>query len=306
MKRIPKDGARRSMERLAAVGEHGRHGQKIQDQAVAAVLGRVSVETLNDVVGMTRFLYDAFRPGASLDVEVIRHVRADDEDARRWDALLEWIGAGIPPLPVETALKVGVAKDELVADPTPFVRPHWTADVGLHAERASSSVLTGRLLCLLVRAWRPTTALEVGTAYGLGSLYIAESLRRLGPGQLHTLEISNPQIEVARRRLSGEDNVHLHTGPASTLLDDTVSKVGPVQFVFHDGEHSKEAYERDFATIVEHLAPGSLVLLDDIRWDGPAVDDNGPQTYEGWRSVVAHRRVRAAAELSRRQGLILV
>ena len=40
--------------------------------------------------------------------------------------------------------------------------------------------------------------------------------------------------------------------------------IGPIDFMFHDAAHTGDDYIRDFSLIVDTLAPGAVLLVDDI------------------------------------------
>ena len=79
-----------------------------------------------------------------------------------------------------------------------------------------------------------------------------------------------------------------------------------MDFVFHDASHSRDAYVRDFELLAAGLPPGAVVLFDDIRWEDERRAGASAQTYAGWTAVVAHARVRRAAELDRNMGILLL
>ncbi len=89
-------------------------------------------------------------------------------------------------------------------------------------------------------------------------------------------------------------------------LAPAAARMAPVDFIFHDGGHSGDAYVRDFQAVVEALAPGGVVIFDDIRWNQPLDPRVDPRCYEGWREVAAHPRVERAVEIGNELGMVMV
>ena len=89
-------------------------------------------------------------------------------------------------------------------------------------------------------------------------------------------------------------------------LPQMVKSLKGLDFLFHDAGHSKESYIRDFQAVLPILKPGSVALIDDIRWEGERFYKGDPQCYEGWKEIVSHPRVKRAAEISDTMGLVLL
>lgn len=113
-----------------------------------------------------------------------------------------------------------------------------------------------------------------------------------GRGESSIIDRSDPGRIVLVRGYSHDvvEEVRLHTPNAGLF--------------FHDGAHSEHAYTTDFACYEPLLAPGAVLLYDDIRWEDARIAQTPSRTYEGWRKVVSHPRVRAAYELDGDLGLL--
>jgi predicted O-methyltransferase YrrM len=79
-----------------------------------------------------------------------------------------------------------------------------------------------------------------------------------------------------------------------------------VDFMFHDCGHSREDCVNDFNQTIRILAPGAVVLFDDIRWEEQRFSAQKAHTYEGWREVVANPSVARAVEIDDVLGLLLM
>ena len=293
------------LERLRRGARRGAPAdQGAVGMAVAEVMRRHAPDQLSDPARFAAFLASCFEPLA-FGVRELRQAETGDTPGLCFRTLIDHLQAGVFPLPATDAARIGAIADGLLADRRPFDRDTWAGDVGIHAGAASSFARKGRLLAEVVRIMRVDAALELGTAYGLSALFIDTALPE--SGRLVTVERSQPQYDVAGEVFgqSGSGRIEQAGGATSWVLPDLAKTIASAGFLFHDAEHSGKAYVEDFAAAEPLLAPGSVVLYDDIRWTDPRLGgDSG--TYSGWKQLVAHPRVRAAAELDREFGLLLL
>lgn len=306
------DSARRQL--LAALDRLGTRARTRLDRrrrdaadtelAIAAILGRGEGAGLDDPAGFVGFLRDCFdrqRFG-------VTEVRATDAEPSlpglRFETMLAQLSTSVPPIAEQDAVRIGRIADDLLSRTDPFERPDWATDVGVHARIASSFGRKGRLLAAVARAMRAERAVEIGTAYGMSSLFLAAAMGERG--RLVTAERSEPQVGIATEMLAREhpDTVTVLGGIATELEASVRERLGEADLLFHDGEHSRRAYVDDFTAYEPMLAPGAVVLLDDIRWR--LNRRVAAETYAGWREVAAHPRVQRAVEVDRVFGLLLL
>ena len=139
--------------------------------------------------------------------------------------------------------------------------------------RASSGPRWGRVMTGLVRGLRPRRVLELGTNLGLSAAHVAAALARTeaegGPaGRLVTLEGAPALANLARDHLGGLGHaarVRVVVGPFDETLAGVCAAHGPFDLVFVDGHHEREAALRYVAAVRPHLAPGAVVVLDDVE-----------------------------------------
>ena len=269
------------------------------DLAVAAVLQERGTRDLHDPAGFVELLRTCWEP-LTLEVE------DSGGDQLLVDALVDHLRTGIAPLPSDISLRAAEAADRLLADRTPYDRSALMTDVGTHARWSSSFGHSARFLTAVVRCLRTRSVVEVGTAYGLGALFLSDALARgQEPGKLVTIEAGEPQKSLSARLLAECGNVTTVAGRTPDVLPEVFATTGPVDFLFHDGDHSKDAYVADFEASLAHLAPGAVVVFDDIRWEDPfALRD--VRTAEGWDIVSSHPRVVRKAEVGGRYGLLVL
>lgn len=125
----------------------------------------------------------------------------------------------------------------------------------------------GALLRVLATAIGARHVLEIGTAIGYSSLWLA---RALPPdGRLFTFEIDPDRARIAAghfTRAGVADRAHVMVGDASRL----VSKVsGPFDLIFQDG--AKDQYAPLHDRLVGLLRAGGVLVTDNVLWDGEVV-----------------------------------
>jgi len=119
----------------------------------------------------------------------------------------------------------------------------------------------GQLLNLLVRELRPRLVVEVGTSYGYSTVWLAEAARAVG-SQLVSMEIAPDKVNYARDKLAEaglQEQVSFMVGDAR---DSIRSLDEPVDFVLMD--LWKELYTPCFELLLPRLAPGALIVADNM------------------------------------------
>jgi len=126
----------------------------------------------------------------------------------------------------------------------------------------------GTLLHILARLVNAKRALELGTAIGYSTTWIA---RGLAPsGELLTLERNPDTAKLADenlRRTGVADRVRILVGDAREILKDLE---GPFDLIFNDID--KEAYPAVLARCAELLRVGGVLATDNVLWSGSVAD----------------------------------
>jgi predicted O-methyltransferase YrrM len=232
-----------------------------------------------------------------------------DLASKRFATLKDELLRGLPPIELSVASEIAQVADRSRSLSDSLEVRNWAGDIGTHFDRASSFARKGRILYNAIRFMRCERCLELGTAYGMSALFILAALKKYSPsGSLATVEgwekLAAISSAILKQRYA--DMVSCHTGAARTVLPELTKSLGRIDFLFHDSGHSRSDYINDFESVVNNLAPGAVVLFDDIRWDSPRFTDGDPDTYGGWKAVVATSRVRQAVEIDDSLGLLLI
>lgn len=164
-----------------------------------------------------------------------------------------------------------------------------------------------RLLTALVGV---DLAVEVGTFTGSSAAAIAGGLRP--GGRLVCCDVSDTWTQIARRHWSAAglaDRIDLRIGPATGTLAALWEELDgrPVDLAFVDAD--KGSYVDYYESIVVHLRPGGVLLVDNTLWSGrvadPAVTDDDTEAIRRFNAHVhADPRVDAVV-LSVGDGLTL-
>jgi predicted O-methyltransferase YrrM len=112
----------------------------------------------------------------------------------------------------------------------------------------------------MIRARQPQHVVETGVDKGLGTCVIAAALLRNGSGRVTSLDI-NPEAGYLARDKPWAEVVDL-------VIGDSIASIGaltqPVDLFLHDSDHSSKHERREFTAIEAHLAPGALLLTDNV------------------------------------------
>ncbi len=157
---------------------------------------------------------------------------------------------------------------------------------------------TQSLLKFFLSFCRPGRILEVGTAVGFSSLFMAE----YGPAdaQITTIENYEKRIREAREnfRLAGmQERIRLLEGDAADILK---GLEGPYDFIFMDA--AKGQYIHFLEDVYRLLAPGGLLVSDNVLQDGDVIESRFAVTR---RNRTIHKRMRDYLyELTHHPGLV--
>jgi predicted O-methyltransferase YrrM len=126
---------------------------------------------------------------------------------------------------------------------------------------------TGALLHTLARASGARRILEIGTAIGYSTLWLATALP--ADGSLLTMEYDAGRAGRARDHFAAAgygERINVITGDAMRFLH----KVGgPFDVIFQDSD--KKLYEPMLDRLIELLRPGGLLIADNILWNGEVI-----------------------------------
>lgn len=165
--------------------------------------------------------------------------------------------------------------------------------------KASKAPFWGRFLYYMVQEIRPIKCIEMGSCLGISGSYIAAGLKSNQAGSLVSLEGSP---ELAKIAFESIDNIapgvsEVKSGPFDQTLEKCLKENTPVDFLFNDGFHDKNAVLDYFNASLPYLSKNAIVVVDDISWS------NGMS--EAWHQLTRHDSVSASLNLRSLGVLIL-
>ena len=147
----------------------------------------------------------------------------------------------------------------------------------------------GRLLSLISELARPSNILELGVFTGYSTICLAKGLA--DGGTIHAVEINDELEDIIRegyRRAGIEERVQLHFGDARQII---------LQFdccfdlVYIDA--NKREYPDYYRLVFDKVAPGGLILADNVLWDGKVLQEPMPEDAQT-RGIAAFNDLVAA------------
>jgi caffeoyl-CoA O-methyltransferase len=126
------------------------------------------------------------------------------------------------------------------------------------------SPASGRLLRVLVTAMAPKRTVEIGTAIGFSTLWMASALP--AGGRIDTIDPDRSRTDRARRywlRAGVTDRVRVINEPALRVLP----RLAPgIEFAFIDA--IKTEYLAYLDALLPKMAPGGMITVDNVLWSG--------------------------------------
>ncbi|BFU95745.1 MAG: O-methyltransferase [Nitrospira sp.] len=168
------------------------------------------------------------------------------------------------------------------------------------------SPLEGAFLKMMTRLVGAKRVLEIGMFTGYSALCFAEALP--SDGTVVTCEIDEGPADLAHRYFSRSPDgrkISVRMGPA---LDTMRDLTGPFDLIFIDAD--KPNYVRYYRRALDLIAPGGVILVDNVLWNGdvlkqPAPDEKTATIQELNRIVAADPGV-SAVLLPVRDGVFVI
>jgi predicted O-methyltransferase YrrM len=186
------------------------------------------------------------------------------------------------------------------ADPRPLssTRYHTEAEalIGCATPR-----IGGLLLFAIVRATKPITVVEIGTAHGYGSLYIGSALKENASGRLFTFEGMAVRIEISKKviaRFGLESIVEVVGGDFELTIPDTLARIRPVDLVFSDGSKEPTGTWSEFVAMLDAMPLGGYMVFDDIAFSA--------EITSVWSKIIRHKRIELLLTARGRWGVLRV
>ena len=141
-------------------------------------------------------------------------------------------------------------------------------------------------LYIMARSFNCRRGLELGACAGISAMYLAAipTMERFV-----TVEGSAELASVARDSLRSFKRAEVIVGRFDEALDRFERTGETFDFAFIDGHHEQRATIHYFERLLPMLAPGALVLFDDIRWS--------EDMFAAWRRLRTRESLSHAIDL---------
>jgi predicted O-methyltransferase YrrM len=156
------------------------------------------------------------------------------------------------------------------------------------AKRAVKPAKYGQLLFRLVNYFQPRTVLELGTSLGITTAYLrAANLAT----EVRTVEGCPETAAIAQKNWEqlGYKHIGLHIGNFDEVLPEILKESKPLDLVYFDGNHRKQATLDYFNKCMEKKHEKSVFVVDDIYWS--------EEMKEAWDEIKADERVSVTIDL---------
>jgi predicted O-methyltransferase YrrM len=157
------------------------------------------------------------------------------------------------------------------------------------AETSLSSVRLSSLYHRLAEYAEAKTIVELGTSFGINTLYLA---KKKGV-KVYTFEGSESIAEVAEDTFKFADakNIELIKGNISSTLYSTLSRIPKIDFAFIDANHQYGATKKYFEELLMKVHHRSVMVIDDIH--------GNPGMSKAWKEICQHDLVHTSLDLYR-------
>jgi predicted O-methyltransferase YrrM len=145
-----------------------------------------------------------------------------------------------------------------------------------------------QLLYRLVADQQPKNMIELGTCLGITSVYLKKAAPK---AQLYTLEGCPETAGIAAEifKKAGIGGIEQVTGNFDDTMPEVIGKLDQLDFVFIDGNHTKEATLRYFEWCLPKVHENTLLIFDDIYWS--------EGMKEAWNEIKTHPQVTVTIDL---------
>ena len=156
------------------------------------------------------------------------------------------------------------------------------------ARDSGKSIEMVHLLYRLARYLNPKSIIELGTGLGISTSYLAAGA---GDARIVTVEGCPATATEAQKHFESAclNDIQQITGNFDDVLPELLENYYPVDLLFIDGNHTREATLRYFQTCLPYTGPSSLIIVDDIHWS--------PGMEAAWEDIKQHPDVTITLDL---------
>ena len=150
--------------------------------------------------------------------------------------------------------------------------------------RMMSGHIQGSILKMLIYMQQPKRIAEIGTFTGYSAICMASAMKE--GSELHTIDINDEISYIAEEYFEKSGLSHIIKQHIGTALD-IIPKLGGIfDLVFMDGD--KREYIEYYNMLMDggYLQSGSIILADNVLWDGKVVDESVKNLKDKYTSTI--------------------
>ena len=133
------------------------------------------------------------------------------------------------------------------------------------AKNSSKNKKFGELLYRIVKHFKPTEIFELGTSFGISTLYLSKANSN---SNITTFEGCKESAKIAIENFKKLDCTNIDTivGEFGENFSKKLAEKSNVNMLFVDGNHSEDATIRYFEESIKYSDQKTILIFDDIHW----------------------------------------
>jgi predicted O-methyltransferase YrrM len=133
------------------------------------------------------------------------------------------------------------------------------------AKNSSKNKKFGELLYRIVKYFKPTEIFELGTSFGISTLYLSKANSN---SNITTFEGCKESAKIAIKNFKKLDCTNIDTiiGEFGETFSKKLAEKSNVNMLFIDGNHSEDATIRYFEESIKYSDQKTILIFDDIHW----------------------------------------
>jgi predicted O-methyltransferase YrrM len=164
--------------------------------------------------------------------------------------------------------------------------------VAYFARRHAKPARIAQIIYQLVKHYRFTKIIELGTSLGISACYEASAIDEGMPVKFTTIEGAPAIATIAAenfRQLHLDKKILQRTGNFDDVLPEVLKDYNELDMAFIDGNHRYEPTLKYFEQLLPYMLNNSVLIFDDIYWSKGMT--------EAWEKIKQHPEVTVTVDL---------
>ena len=156
------------------------------------------------------------------------------------------------------------------------------------AKNSAKNSKFGKLLYRIIQFYKPKKILELGTSFGISTLYLAKADKKT---IIYTFEGCQKSAEIAQKNFDKMDakNINIIIGDFQKKLQKKIKEIETIDLAFIDGNHQEKPTISYFNTCLKHAHNNTILIFDDIHWS------SGMES--AWEYIKSHNKTTLTIDL---------